>query len=392
MSQITKKVIGGNQVDGSKIRLNNTQPLKARNAADSGDVDIIKLNSSDEVVLSNGTNKVVTEGSNIEKTGDIIPDGDNSKSIGSSSNRINTVHTLNVVADSGNLSLQASASVVLNGSAARVGSTTDFVIYNDKYLKWRNQLDTSDVEALKMDGNDRLNVSNEIQELIIHSLNGVSITSPSSRLRLANGTWLMLRNAADTADINFIRANNIDQVELGPVSIVPETDLTVQIGSLFKRIADFVAQSITVKNLAGIDEEVDLGSSVLRLNNDSTNPSPAAGLNPGQLYFNTSTNKVRVYDGSSWVEISGGGSPTFANESFTLTASDIANQYIDLATEAVANSILFTFNHLVYWEGVDFTTSLHSGKTRITFAGDLATGGPSELVAGDILRIKYVEA
>jgi hypothetical protein len=29
------------------------------------------------------------------------------------------------------------------------------------------------------------------------------------------------------------------------------------------------------------------------------------------------------------------------------------------------------------------------GVTRITFAGDLATGGNAALVAGDILQIKY---
>jgi len=41
---------------------------------------------------------------------------------------------------------------------------------------------------------------------------------------------------------------------------------------------------------------------------------------------------------------------------------------------------------------VDYTVSLTGGAggvTRITFAGDLATGGNAALVSGDILMIKY---
>lgn len=49
MSQIIKKFIGNNQVDDTKIRLLNDGSLKARNQADSADVEIVKVNASDEV-------------------------------------------------------------------------------------------------------------------------------------------------------------------------------------------------------------------------------------------------------------------------------------------------------------------------------------------------------
>lgn len=45
-SQVQKKHIASNAVDGTKIRLSNNESLKARNAADSADVDLVKLNAN----------------------------------------------------------------------------------------------------------------------------------------------------------------------------------------------------------------------------------------------------------------------------------------------------------------------------------------------------------
>lgn len=53
MAQITKKFVGNNQIDGDKIRLDNAESLKARNAANSGDVNILSVDSSDRVVFPN---------------------------------------------------------------------------------------------------------------------------------------------------------------------------------------------------------------------------------------------------------------------------------------------------------------------------------------------------
>lgn len=50
--QIIKKFIGADAVDGSKIKLLNNQALRARNAADSADLSILKLNASNDLVLN----------------------------------------------------------------------------------------------------------------------------------------------------------------------------------------------------------------------------------------------------------------------------------------------------------------------------------------------------
>ena len=51
MSQISKKFIADDSIDGTKIKLLNNVPMKARNAADSADVDILSLTTSDEVKI-----------------------------------------------------------------------------------------------------------------------------------------------------------------------------------------------------------------------------------------------------------------------------------------------------------------------------------------------------
>lgn len=49
MSQISKKFLASNAVDQSKLRLDNNSFLRARNAADSGDVNTFKVNASDKI-------------------------------------------------------------------------------------------------------------------------------------------------------------------------------------------------------------------------------------------------------------------------------------------------------------------------------------------------------
>ena len=66
MSQIVKKFIGNNQVGAAKIQLENNAALKGRNAANSADVDIVKINASDE----------------IETQGSLIPSVDAAQTLG----------------------------------------------------------------------------------------------------------------------------------------------------------------------------------------------------------------------------------------------------------------------------------------------------------------------
>lgn len=76
---------------------------------------------------------------------------------------------------------------------------------------------------------------------------------------------------------------------------------------------------------------------------------------------------------------------------FTLSATDISNGYIELAHEAMANSIVASVGRLMIHEGVgeDFTVSVVANKTRMTFVGNLVAPSEEQLAAGDVIYVKY---
>jgi len=76
----------------------------------------------------------------------------------------------------------------------------------------------------------------------------------------------------------------------------------------------------------------------------------------------------------------------------TLVSDDITAQYRDMAVECKANSMnLIVKGAGAVPETLDYTLSVVSDVTRITFAGDLATAGATPLVAGDVLYVKCLE-
>lgn len=81
--------------------------------------------------------------------------------------------------------------------------------------------------------------------------------------------------------------------------------------------------------------------------------------------------------------------PTWTRQKFDLTATNISNGYIDLAQNAIAESIHAFVDRLAIHQGEDFTVSVVGGVTRITFAGDLVSPGQSQLDANDNIYVRY---
>lgn len=96
----------------------------------------------------------------------------------------------------------------------------------------------------------------------------------------------------------------------------------------------------------------------------------------------------------SWVTPAAA-APTAKKETFTLSAGDITNQYLDLTQVATTDSIHFivkggapTVEGASHDYSVSYTGGV-GGKTRITFLNDLATGGGAALVATDVVQVVY---
>jgi len=220
------------------------------------------------------------------------------------------------------------------------------------------------------------------------------VGSPSEEIRLETGTS--------------------DTTETGSIVLYSGSSGTagVTTGSL----SLFSGQSIGTGGNSG---DVNFGSSIadgntgnmlLRTGISSNGDSGNIWIDVGTA-VNGTRGKVRITDGSEgtighvwtstsvngegeWAAPSGGG--THEKETFTLSAGDITNQYIDLANVAKVDSIHFivkggapTLEGASHDYSVNYTGGA-GGNSRITFLNDLATGGAAELVAGDIIQVVYV--
>jgi hypothetical protein len=231
------------------------------------------------------------------------------------------------------------------------------------------------------------------------SQNGIYISNSSSWTRATDmNAWSQVPAAAvfvqegtTNADLGFVCTS-------APGGTLGTTAITfVQFSSAGAYTADGTTLQLTsgtfsVKN-AGITE---------------TQIASSALLSTGALTGGSGT-KLSVKVDATTVKINGSDnleSTKAISYAYTLTSTDITNQYVDITTgngfpssnpvygtSALTNSVLVVPNGgLQQLKGTDYTVSLtggSSGSTRITFAGDLANGGNAALIAGDILTISY---
>jgi hypothetical protein len=72
----------------------------------------------------------------------------------------------------------------------------------------------------------------------------------------------------------------------------------------------------------------------------------------------------------------------------TLGAGDLA--YVDMAGLALDNTMMVITGGIVHHEGESYTLSTQGSVTRLTFAGDLASGGLNPLAEGDKVYCQYL--
>lgn len=251
------------------------------------------------------------------------------------------------------------------------------------------------------------------------------------KIRLDNADYLRARNAADNADVNMLRVNSSDAIEFPSVPQIASgtptnandvvtksyADSLSSSSGMFKQAVVAVATSnLTLSGEQTIDGVTTSTSRVLltgqttAANNGiyvtaagswarSTDADADAEVKSGMaVYVNQGTSfgeTIWVLDTVDPITV-GSTSLTFKKktnipkkESLTLNGTDITNQYKDLSFTAVTDSLMLSVDGVVQYEGSDYTLSVVSGVTRITFAGDLATGGAAALVSGDVLRVAY---
>lgn len=244
--------------------------------------------------------------------------------------------------------------------------------------------------------------------------------------KLLNNTYMVGRNAANNADINLIKVNASDKPELASGSQVSGTpslgndivnktyaDSITGTGAN-TALSNLASPAVNTAILAVTDNTLNFGSAAKRwVGGFFTSLQDASSVIvldvTNRLLKNTSGTTLIDFSGTNaqtavtpsagndianktYVDSVASNQKTWNIEALTLSAGDITAQFKDLAQVAIANSIFFHVNGVWQRPTTDYTVSLTGGvggKTRLTFAGDLATGGAAALVSTDVIYIQY---
>lgn len=350
MTQYTTKFIAGNAITGAKIRLNNNETMRARNAAGSADIDLFKLTTSDvwefqrhpQAAAALAIPSAPKEYATIEYITNYIAGKSDPKD------------AVNLLADSnvpltGTTPLTIDSTTATNGMRiALTGQTTGS--QNGVY------------DLAITGGNYTLTRSSDFDH--VNDASGKEVTS-GAYFKVISGTAYSGWEAI---------LSNTDPITIGTTALTFALNPTVQAltaGDMLKKVGnDF---SIDLATLSGLE---------------STSP----GSQSGQLRVKTDTAALEK-DMTTWRDAVTGA--VMAKKPFkatyTLTATDITNQYVDLSVVATQDSIKFwVAGGGIQNETDDYTvnyTGGTGGKTRVTFAGGLASAGVSALVSGDKLTV-----
>jgi hypothetical protein len=372
MSQIKTKYLQDDAVNESKFKLSNDGPLRARNNADSADVNLLKLDTSDVLQFLSHP-QISTSASNADdvltkKDQDAALEGLKPKEAVRATSHLAGNITLSGTQSIDGVSLVADDRVLVNNQTA----SEDNGIYVVAAGAWSR---ASDMDSLSP----------------IDEINGASVSVREGTLYqgwnfVQYGTVATLGTDA----INFTYRSNLDITGGDGIDITSNTisvdhdgeGLTISSNQLALELDG----STLSKSASGVKvadngiTETQLDSSV-----DAESFQIATGYSPSSGNV-TVGDTIQAAIQRVEAKADAASATGFASEDFTLSAGDITNQYVDLASTPTAGSIHFLpEDGPAQKEGTDFTVSTN----RITFAGDLATGGDAALVEGEVIQIKY---
>jgi hypothetical protein len=371
LAQIKNKFIADNAVSGGKIRLGNNESLRARNVGDSADVELMKLDTSDVLQFlthpqisssASGDNDVLTlKDLNQELEG--LKPKEACRVATTAAITLSGVQTIDgiLLVDGDRVLVKDQASAVDNG------------IYVVAAGAWSRSED--------MDATSPVNEVNGAYTFIQEG------TDNEGKGFVQQGSV----NTIGVDDINFVYFNSAadlvggDGIDITSNTISVDHDgegLTFVAGQLALELdGSSLSKSGTGVQVAdGGVTEAKLGADVdaesLQI---ATGYTPAAGA---VTVGDTVQAAIEKIEG----KVDAVSVPTIAREIITLLAGDITNGYIDLAATPLASSVLFEVAGAPSQvEGVDWSLSTN----RITFLGDLASGGSAALEAGDVLQVTY---
>lgn len=223
-SQLGTGSILADAITGAKIRLDNEEFLKARNAADSANVNIIKIDATDSIVLGTGF-KNDTYLTFIDNAGtgtvDLIKvDVNDEILLGADVSQLVLKHDTYLQADdsvgtpTNLIKLNTSDNLELGSNLAGAQ------IINDTFITSVDNAGTGSVNVIKVGTNDK-----------------ISLGADLANLAIINDTYIQGRNQADSAYIDIVKVNASDKLELGAEQASLQTN-TINAGATAVTLTD----------------------------------------------------------------------------------------------------------------------------------------------------------
>ena len=327
MARITKKYLGSDSVDATKVRFDNNTAFRARDAADSSDIEVFKVDSSD--VFQFLVHPRIT--SSASDDDDVL-----------------TLKDLNQELEG------------LKPKAAVKAATTASITLSG----------TQTVDGVSVESGDRVLVKDQAspEENGIYDVGAGPWTRSSDMDELSpvdeiNGAYTFVQEGTENAGKGFVQTGSVSVIGTDPMNFIFFNSSSNIVGG---DGIDYSGSTVSVDLSASSYLEFDSGK--LKA---SVSPDLMATSSSGLLA-----------DALQVKEAIGSAGRSAARENFTMDATSIANG-VTLTNIPIPNSIdVQPVGGPVQQFGVDYTVS---GST-ISFAGDLA----SLLEDGDVVYIKYV--
>jgi len=337
MAKILKEWIADDAVDGTKFKLLNDQSLKARNNTDTDDVNLFKLNTSNELELAlqpKFASDPTVDNDLARKK--YVDDGLDLKETASNKGAANGYCSLdaNSLVPLTNIPPAALERLaVVADEAARFALTTATVQNGDTV----KQTDTGLMYFIKDDTN-------------LDNASGYEVYTAGAASSVA---WSGVTGTPTT--VAGYGITDVDDVAKAAAVADSITEDVTDVAPSQNAVFDALALQAKIADLASTD--------------NGKGASTVGVEDSGAKFTATDVEGVlaELQD-----NIDGAVGSTNGNEVKTLSAGDISNGYVDLAQEAIAASVMVQpVGGIMQEPGVDFTLSVVSTKTRVTFAGDL---------------------
>lgn len=380
MSQLDTRSLLNNSVTDLKVRLRNNNSLRARNAANSADVSLFKLDASN--VLQFLTHPEIS----------------------SSASTANQVVTYK--------DLTAAIEGMKPKETVRVASTAN--------IDLSVVADPSPVDGVTLADNDRILLKNQTTASENGIYVAVTAVDPTTWVRASDSNTAselsrayvpvalgtanagkffvetLIISTLGTDPVTFVYFNSVSSLVAGNGIDITGTTVSInQDGDGLQFVGGALSLELSgstlSKSAAGLKvanggiTATQLASSV-----DATTFVLAAGYAFGAgtvVAGDTIQAAIQKLDGNIRAIVT----YTPARNKYTLNGTDITNQYVDLTHLSATASVQLSVVGLApQFEGIDYTLSTVGGVTRVTFAGDLATAGNAALVSGDIVHINYL--